>query len=274
MPSALLTLAAVLSAARSSQAAIQLPPVVAGGVRAAAHAVSMRPSRAGRLTLEEKDSAPPAPPGVPPRSSYNLKQVADKQGAGGGAGFNVGLVDPIASATGFVSRRFGLAGGLAVVGLLAATEGREIVAALLDKGPAPGDGKLVTTPSGLQYVELLIGSGDTPLPGTIVGVDTVRVHPSGIPPSPPQRYSIRRVGANSVDAHSFGLLGPVLICHPRYSPPPPQVVSIGGKVLYDTKADKKLAFKMGQRPFQSVVCEGVEEGLKVCTEGRNGGQGV
>mmetsp|Transcript_37689 Transcript_37689/g.121129 ORF Transcript_37689/g.121129 Transcript_37689/m.121129 type:complete len:256 (-) Transcript_37689:296-1063(-) len=212
MPSALLTLAAVLSAARSSQAAIQLPPVVAGGVRAAAHAVSMRPSRAGRLTLEEKDSAPPAPPGVPPRSSYNLKQVADKQGAGGGAGFNVGLVDPIASATGFVSRRFGLAGGLAVVGLLAATEGREIVAALLDKGPAPGDGKLVTTPSGLQYVELLIGSGDTPLPGTIVGVDTV--------------------------------------------------VSIGGKVLYDTKADKKLAFKMGQRPFQSVVCEGVEEGLK------------
>lgn len=190
MPSALLTLAAVLSAARSSQAAIQLPPVVAGGVRTDAHAVSMRPSRAGRLTLEEKDSAPPAPPGVPPRSSYNLKQVTDKQGAGGGAGFNVGLVDPIASATGFVSRRFGLAGGLAVVGLLAATEGREIVAALLDKGPAPGDGKLVTTPSGLQYVELLIGSGDTPLPGTIVGVDTVRVPPSGIPP-PPQRYSIR-----------------------------------------------------------------------------------
>lgn len=43
--------------------------------------------------------------------------------------------------------------------------------------------------------------------------------------------------------------------------------------MYDTKADKKLAFKMGQRPFQSVVCEGVEEGLKVCTEGRNGGKG-
>jgi hypothetical protein len=41
-------------------------------------------------------------------------------------------------------------------------------------------------------------------------------------------------------------------------------------VLYDTKADKKLAFKMGQRPFQSVVCEGVEEGLKVYRGGALG----
>lgn len=145
-------------------------------------------------------------------SSYDLRQVADKQGAGGGAGFNVGLVDPIASATGFVSRRFGLAGGLAVVALLAATEGREIVNALLDTGPQEGDGKLVTTPSGLQYAELLLGSGDTPKPGNVVGVDAK--------------------------------------------------VSIGGKVLYDTSTDKKLAFKLGQRPFQSVVCDGVEEALR------------
>jgi hypothetical protein len=178
MSSALLW-AAVLSAPHCAQAAIRTP--LAGGVHSPACAVSLRPSRAGRLTLEEKESAPP--PAPPPPSAYNLKQVSDKQGAGGGAGFNVGLVDPIASATGFVSRRFGLAGGLALVGLLAATEGREIVAALLDKGPAPGDGKLVTTPSGLQYIELLIGSGDTPLPGTIVGVDTVRL-------PPPLRYGL------------------------------------------------------------------------------------
>jgi len=70
----------------------------------------------------------------------------------------------------------------------------------------------VTTQSGLQYADLLIGSGDVPIPGAIIGLDAV--------------------------------------------------VSIGGKVLYDTKTDKRLAFKYGQRPFQSVICEGVEEGLK------------
>mmetsp|Transcript_5356 Transcript_5356/g.16378 ORF Transcript_5356/g.16378 Transcript_5356/m.16378 type:complete len:248 (-) Transcript_5356:576-1319(-) len=176
----------------------------------ASHAVR---HAAVRLLDEQKadekpnESLPPPPP-----ASYDLKQVSDKQRAGGGAGFNVGLVDPIASATGFVSRRFGLAGGLAIVALLAATEGREIVGALLDKGPVQGDGKLVTTQSGLQYADLLIGSGDVPIPGAIIGLDAV--------------------------------------------------VSIGGKVLYDTKTDKRLAFKYGQRPFQSVICEGVEEGLK------------
>lgn len=44
------------------------------------------------------------------------------------------------SATQFVSRRFGIFGGLALVGLLAATEGREIVMGLTDKGAVPGDG--------------------------------------------------------------------------------------------------------------------------------------
>lgn len=39
-----------------------------------------------------------------------------------------------------MSRRFGIFGGLALVGLLAATEGREIVMGLTDKGAVPGDG--------------------------------------------------------------------------------------------------------------------------------------
>lgn len=99
---------------------------------------SARTVRAGRIALQEEEGAeaPPAPPTAKAKAAaYDLGQVNNKQGAGGGAGFNVGLVDPIAAATGFVSRRFGLAGGLAVVALLAATEGREIVVALLDKGP-------------------------------------------------------------------------------------------------------------------------------------------
>ena len=40
------------------------------------------------------------------------------------------------------------------------------------------------------------------------------------------------------------------------------VVSIGDKVIFDTKNDKPVAFKYGQRPFQNVICEGVELGIR------------
>ncbi|KAJ1454399.1 hypothetical protein M885DRAFT_566393 [Pelagophyceae sp. CCMP2097] len=40
------------------------------------------------------------------------------------------------------------------------------------------------------------------------------------------------------------------------------VVSIGDQVIYDTKDEKPIAFKYGQRPFQNVICAGVEEGIK------------
>ena len=40
-------------------------------------------------------------------------------------------------------------------------------------------------------------------------------------------------------------------------------VSIGDKVIFDSTADAKpVAFKLGQRPFQNVLCEGVEQGIK------------
>ena len=102
----------------------------------------------------------------------------------------------------------------------------------------PPAGETITTASGLQYVDILVGqSGEVPRPGTVVGFNAV--------------------------------------------------VSISGKVLFDTANDKPVAFKvslaprtaggwtsgaphsapyacaqLGQRPFQNVVCEGVEEGLK------------
>ena len=34
------------------------------------------------------------------------------------------------------------------------------------------------------------------------------------------------------------------------------------QVLFDTRDEKPIAFKFGQRPFQSIVCEGLEEGIK------------
>jgi hypothetical protein len=39
-------------------------------------------------------------------------------------------------------------------------------------------------------------------------------------------------------------------------------VSIGENVIYNTAGEKPIAFKYGQRPFQNVICEGVEEGIK------------
>jgi len=39
-------------------------------------------------------------------------------------------------------------------------------------------------------------------------------------------------------------------------------VSIGDRVIFSTKDDKPVAWKYGQRPFQNVICDGVEEGIR------------
>jgi hypothetical protein len=132
-------------------------------------------------------------------------------GADDGAGFN--QFDPVLKATGFLSRRFGILGGLAIFAALAAVEGGEILKSFSDSTPTPGNGETVTTASGLKITEVLVGKGgSTPLPGYIIGLSAV--------------------------------------------------VSVGDKVIYDTAGEKPIAFKLGQRPFQSVICEGVEEGIK------------
>ena len=154
--------------------------------------------------VAEAEAAAAAP------AKFDLKQRAKEQSKQG-AGFN--QFDPVLSATGFISRRFGLAGGLGVVALLAATEGNEIVKSFGDKGPQPGSGETITTASGLAYKDVLVGtSGDAPLAGSIVGLKIK--------------------------------------------------VAIAGKVLFDTANDKPVAFRYGKRPFENVLCEGVEEGIK------------
>jgi hypothetical protein len=165
------------------------------------------------------DASTPDEPGPPPAAvnapapRFDLEGRA-KENAKVGAGFN--QFDPVLSATNFISRRFGLAGGLAVVGLLAATEGNEILKSITDTGPQPGSGEVITTASGLQYADILVASrGDAPLPGAVIGFNAK--------------------------------------------------VTVGERVLFDSTAGpdaKPIAFKYGQRPFQNVVCEGVEEGLK------------
>lgn len=129
-----------------------------------------------------------------------------------GGGFN--QFDPVLSATGFLSRRFGIFGGLAIFAALAAVEGKEILRAFGDNNAVEGTGETITTPTGLKITELLVGgSGSAPLPGYVIGLRAK--------------------------------------------------VSIGDKVIYETTAgEKPIAFKYGQRPFQNVICEGVEEGIK------------
>jgi len=162
-------------------------------------------------TEPEPETAAGAPVATPAR--FDLKEATKSQRTDG-AGFN--QFDPVLLLSRFVSRRFGLAGGLGFVALLAATEGNEILKSILDTGPTPGSGETVTTESGLSYVDVLISSsGDPPRPGAVIGFNAK--------------------------------------------------VSIGDVVLFDSTAGpapKPIAFKYGQRPFQNVVCEGVEEGIK------------
>jgi len=175
-------------------------------------------SEAGKdeVVVGEQSGSPPPPLPPPPPAGpkkFNLKE-ATKEQRSDGAGFN--QFDPVLLVSRFVSRRFGLAGGLAFVALLAATEGNEILKSVLDTGPQPGSGETITTDSGLQYVDVLVSSsGDAPRPGAVIGFNAK--------------------------------------------------VSIGDLTLFDSTAGKDakpIAFKYGQRPFQNVVCEGVEEGIK------------
>lgn len=195
-----------------------LPAVVVLAALQAPRSFTARPS-VRRMSMSEPpveaDEAATAPtdPVTPIPQKMDLKSATAEQRKEG-VGFN--QFDPVLSVTGFISRRFGLAGGLAVVALLAATEGNEILKSILDTGPVAGSGETITTPTGLQYIDVLVSSsGDTPKPGAVIGFNAK--------------------------------------------------VSIGDVVLFDSTAGrdaKPIAFKYGQRPFQNVVCEGVEEGLR------------
>jgi len=124
-----------------------------------------------------------------------------------GAGFN--QFDPVLSLTSFVSRRFGLVGGLAVVALLASTEGKDIVKALFAEKAKEGSDEVFETENGVEYQDILIGppgEGKEPAPGKLVGM-TVEIS------------------------------------------------------VADQKFKKNVVFKYGSRPFQSLACEGLEEGI-------------
>ena len=71
------------------------------------------------------------------------------------AGGKVNLFDPAATASRWVTRRFGIVGGLGFVALLASVEGFEIFKAATEK-ESEGDGVTVTLPSGLTYRDIKV----------------------------------------------------------------------------------------------------------------------
>ena len=170
------------------------------------------PSLADEVTEAASEGAASAPQ---KSKQFDLKG-REKERASQGAGFN--QFDPVLSASSFVSRRFGLAGGLALVGLLAAVEGNEILKSFTDNGPQPCEGAAcsVKKDNGLAWKDVMIGSDSdtisTQTMGSIVGLKIK--------------------------------------------------VMIGDKLLYDTASEKPVAFKYGKRPFENVLCEGVEQGIK------------
>lgn len=158
---------------------------------------------------DDELSTPDEPPKVTTDGRYDVSKLVGSTDEEGG--FN--QFDPVLTATGFLSRRFGIIGGLSIFAALAIVEGREIFNGFQDATPTPGNGQTITTATGLKITELLVGKGgSTPLPGYIIGLRAV--------------------------------------------------VSVGDKVIYNTGDEKPIAFKLGQRPFQNVICEGVEEGIK------------
>lgn len=165
--------------------------------------IGMANDENGSETSEADDEPAPA------SDRYDVSKLVGGQD---GEGFN--QFDPVLTATGFLSRRFGIVGGLAVFAALALVEGKEIVKGFSDATAEQGSGETITTASGLKYTELLVGKGGSSvLPGYVIGLRAI--------------------------------------------------VRIGDKVIYETTAgEKPVAFKYGQRPFQNVICEGVEEGIK------------
>ncbi|KAG8461115.1 hypothetical protein KFE25_003684 [Diacronema lutheri] len=159
------------------------------------------------MSSDEPDPVAPEPTQPTRPGMYDLSKLQNTDGGG----FN--KFDPVLTASSFISRRFGIVGGLALVAALAATEGREIYNSFTATGPTPGSGEVVTLGDGLSYVDLLVGTqGSSVLPGNIVGFHAV--------------------------------------------------VTVGDKLLFDTHVDKPVAYTYGKRPYPSLVCAGVEEGLR------------
>jgi len=87
----------------------------------------------------------------------------------------VNLYDPVATASRFLTRRFGIVGGLGLVALLASVEGGEIVKALLERdvdvSTTAEEFAVEGNANGLRARDVKIGGGASAKRGDFVGVN-------------------------------------------------------------------------------------------------------
>ena len=87
-------------------------------------------------------------------------------------GSGVNLYDPVATFSRFLTRRFGIVGGLTLVAALAAVEGGEILKALVQRD-VDVDGEELEFERGVKARDSRLGGGATPKKGDFVGVNVV-----------------------------------------------------------------------------------------------------
>lgn len=115
-------------------------------------------------------ASPPPPPSETEPQPLSLSEPARRDKPLPGS--RVNLFDPAATLSRFLTRRFGIVGGLSLVAVLAATEGASIVKALLEGGGADvADAAWVALPSGVRVRDTRLGGGASPSPGDFVGFD-------------------------------------------------------------------------------------------------------
>ncbi len=142
----------------ASRAALPPPPRCAAPRRRCTRSLAP-PPRAEGGEGPASDGAPPAASAEPsvatdeaapaPRSPPAMSGAKTKAALGKG----VNLFDPAATISRFLTRRFGIVGGLSFFAILAATEGAEIIKALGEQfatAPEPS-GEAVALPSGVVY---------------------------------------------------------------------------------------------------------------------------
>ena len=116
------------------------------------------PRRSARASASPEDKPPQPPAPEAPR----LRKAPPTSN----------LYDPVASLSRFLTRRFGIVGGLSLFAVLAVTEGAEIVRALLEENGAVEVATAVprTLPSGLVVTDTKLGAGSEPQPGDFLGM--------------------------------------------------------------------------------------------------------
>lgn len=164
------------AAGRGRRAVILRPTRVEG--RAESETITVRAAGDGggaEVKNETEAETESSEVDVPSQEVGGDGDAGSSKGAAEAEGAPFNQFDPAATLSRAITRRFGFAGGLAFVAFLAATDGVEIVEALLRPGEETvGSGETVTLESGVQYMDdVIVNGGNAPSvdDGLLVGLN-------------------------------------------------------------------------------------------------------